>query len=345
MIRRSRLAAAATCAVAVVMFTACAQPGSPGPAPTATPEPEPLPTGEDIAAWVADASWSYAPQGLLAPHDVPLVAGEGTDDAGRQYTLGDGVTGDANGDGVPDIAMPIQQVDGNGYEELWYVWLGLPGPASDGALAEQMRYPIARASRCGTAVHAVSRVDDGFAVEETLRLAQDTGDCATDGSGRQTRTVTVHEIDGEAFPVMTDPIDAWGGVCPVPTTEWLHGIEVTGTAARVAPPASAPVAIPATEAWATFPLPVDATLVTRADAAFVGMQPAAYWSHTGEQTREIPVRSQCAFATPEGDLPGTPEGPGPGEAPGGELGAPDPASPPPGDDGCPPPRSLLECYG
>ncbi|MGO1735321.1 MAG: hypothetical protein ACTHZ9_03215 [Leucobacter sp.] len=319
--------------------------GSPQPEsePTPTPSETPL-TAEDIVGWVTDAEWSYAPQGVLEPSTLEIIDGKGADELSRTYEIGDAVEGDPNSDGVVDIAIPITQYDGNGVEVLWYVWLGLDSVEPGDPIAEQMTYPIARMSRCGNTIHEVSAIDGGFSIEETLRLADDPGDCATGGSGHQTREVTIIDVEGTAFPMLTAPIEAWGGVCPVPGIEWLDGIETTDVAVRAAPPETSPVVIEASERWAVYEVG-EAPLLASGDVRFIGIQPESYWKHTSEKTDAMPVRAHCGFATASGaSNEGTDSAAAENKAQDPESTEPTASTAPVTDD-CPPPKSLMECYG
>lgn len=254
---RAAGARVAVVCVAAVAVSACATgaagdpqeptatpPPSPGNAPSESTTPEAEQTSsalDELDAWVRDAEWSYGAGGTQAPVTVEMTGGTATDDHGRAYEVGPGVEGDANGDAVPDALFPVTRVDGNSAEELWYIWLGR---AADGGplVGDQVIYPIARQSNCGDAVHAVTAIDAGFRIDETLRMTTDTSrDCAEGGTGDQIRDVSVVTIDGTAYPVQTEPAPAWGGVCP--RSSDIHGFTESGYPIRVAPAESAPLGV------------------------------------------------------------------------------------------------------
>lgn len=256
---------------------------------------EPELTGEAIATWVTNTDWLFSPEGLQEPFTLTLVDGEASDDLGRTYELGEFVESDANGDGIIDIAIPITEFDGNGVTTLWYVWLGQTDGPETRAFATQMVYPIARMTRCGDAIHEVTATDHGFAVEETLRHPLDPGDCATGGTWHQTRELEVHDIAGEHFPILLSPVHAWGGVCPVPTLDWLDGEMMTGVEVRSAPHSDASVIFTEEESWGIFGLP-EAPLMAASGASFFGFMPNEYTSQAPDEIEHTPVRTHCAFA-------------------------------------------------
>ena len=252
------------------------------PAPATTVPQTPATPDLDFAAAVADAEWSFAPDGLGAPMRITMADGTGVDDLSRTYTIGAPVIGEADGDGIPDAAITITQADGNAVTELWYIWLG-----GDDGTATQVEYPIARTTRCGDATHSVIAVDGGFEIDLTLRIpgSDDGRSCADGGTGTLVRTVGVQAFDGAPYPVQTAPILAWGGVCPAST--WLDGIADTGIEGRAAPPASADrVTDPAAEIG-VFELP-PAPLVTADGARFFGF--------ISDPASDAVVKMHCAFA-------------------------------------------------
>lgn len=298
---RRSLAVSATL-TASLLLGACAASSSPAEsavtaeATEAPPESSAL-TGEHIQEWVANTEWSFAPDGLLEPVTLIFENGTASDDAMRTYEIGDGVESDANDDGIPDLAIPVSQADGNGYLELWYVWLGrdAAGVDSDAAIADQVIYPIARTTRCGDVVHEVRPTDGGFSIDQTLWMphTDQDRDCSSGGTGTQIRDITVTTIDGTAYPIQTAPIDAWGGVCP--RSDWLDGIPDNAIDGRAAPPSSAPAVISPGENVALYELPA-ATLVTADGARFFGFQPEELAPATQDEADDIPVRMHCAFA-------------------------------------------------
>ncbi|WP_454112036.1 hypothetical protein [Microbacterium aurum] len=254
------------------------------PSATATVEPAPDLTAADIAAWAADAEWSYAPDGLGVPHTVALTGGVGTDDLGRPYSLGEAIGADLDGDGVMDAAIPITMVDGNAVHELWYIWRGLG--ADSEPVAEQVIYPISRTTRCGDVTRAVTPLDGALQLDVVLWMPHTDAarSCAEGGSGVLTRVISLSEIDGQFYPVQTAPVTAWGGVCP--PTEWLDGSPEMGLAARVAPAPSAPAAIDPARAAAVFGLR-EAPLLTAGGGSFFGF--------IQDYGAADPVRMHCAF--------------------------------------------------
>lgn len=252
-------------------------------------------TAESIAAYIADAEWSFAAYGLDSPELIPLAGGTYTDDLARVYEVGDGVEGDANGDGVVDLAVPISQLDGNGFQELWYIWLGVADAEPNGPVATQLVYPVALSTRCGDAVHSVTAIDTGFSIDETLWLTNvdDNRDCASGGTGTQTREVTVSTLEGASYPVQTAPVDGWGGVCP--RSEWIDGLPETEAAGYVAPTVEAPEAFSAGETVWVYELP-SAPLVTESGATFFGFQSESLMVDSQEEAEALPVRMHCAFA-------------------------------------------------
>lgn len=287
---------AGTCALAL-LFVGCAGgsvPETPIEEPTVTAAPEapveePVVTKGTIVAWAENAEWSFAADGLWEPETVALQDGEGDDEYLRTYTLGEAVEGDADGDGVVDVVIPITQLDGNAMHVLWYVWLGRDDAASGEQPADQLVYPIARMSRCGDIVHEVTALDVGFRIEQTLWMPHtDAGrDCASGGTGEQTRDVVVSEIDGDPYPIQVAPLEAWGGVCP--RSEWLDGILDEGFDIRAAAAASAPVVVDASETVGLYELP-EAPLLTAGGQRFFGFQTEELMADS-----ENPIRMHCGF--------------------------------------------------
>ncbi len=242
-------------------------------------------TAADIAAWAADAEWSFAPDGLGEPYPVTLTGGVGADDLSRTYELGDPVEADVDGDGVVDAAIPITLVDGNAVHQLWYIWRGIGMDAA--AVAEQVVYPIARTTRCGDVTRGVTAVDGGLQVDIVLRMpfTDDARSCADGGTGELSRVIRLEAIDGAFYPVQTAPVAAWGGVCP--PTEWLDGVQESGISGRAAPPASAPVVTDPAQDVALFALR-EAPLLTTEGQSFFGF--------IQEYDESAAVRMHCAFA-------------------------------------------------
>ncbi len=296
---RARVRAVAAMGVAALLLAGCAaaSPASPARTPEAAEQPDEQPsapeatvappelTVDDIIAWAGEAEWSFAPDGLGEPFTVQLRGGTATDDLSRTYELGTAVEADVDGDGVVDAAISLTQLDGNAVHELWYVWRGL-GIDSD-PVAEQVIYPIARTTRCGDVTSAVSPVEAGLQVDVTLRMphTDDARSCADGGTGTLTRVIHLEEIDGTYYPVQTEPVAAWGGVCP--PSQWLDGIEDIGIAGRAAPPASAPVVTDPDRSIGLYELP-EAPLLTAEGARFFGF--------VQDYASEAAVKMHCAFA-------------------------------------------------
>ncbi len=293
-VRRGAAAVAAALASALLLAGCASSPAggasTAAPAdtePPATPEATAL-TGADIQAWIANAEWSFADRGLAEPITLVFEDGAATDDLMRTYEIGDGVEADADGDGVVDLAVPVSQLDGNGFQELWYIWLGDDTDAD--VVATQVEYPIALSTRCGDNVDSVDAVENGFRIDQTLWMphTDDGRDCASGGTGIQTRDVTVIEVDGVAYPVQTAPIAAWGGVCP--RSDWLDGILDDTVSGRATPADASPEVFAVGEVVSLYELPA-APLLTRDDVRFFGFQPEDI-STAGVP----PATMHCAFA-------------------------------------------------
>lgn len=296
-----RLSTAAAMCTAAVLLAGCAgsdpeNPSDPAPSETTAPTtsaPSTV-TADDIEAWVQNTEWSYAPGGTEEPSAVAIEDGTATAGEFETYAVGEGVEGDANGDGIVDVAVPITKEEGNGIETLWYVWLGVDGAAEGEAPAEQMIYPIATSARCGHGVESVTAIDGGFSIDETRRLPSDDTDCATGGTGKQVRDVTVIDVDGEPYPMLVSPFEAWGGVCPFGERNALEGEPMIDFELRAAPPESAPVVMETSDEWAAFALE-PAPLVESEGVQLIGVQPAEYFTQDQDEVEELPVRMQCAF--------------------------------------------------
>lgn len=142
---------------------------------------------------------------------VPITDGAATADF-INYEIGDPVFADVNGDGVLDAAVPITALDGNGFDQQWYLWV------TTEAEPFQVTLPIARTTRCGTATKSVTAVEDGIQVHEVRRgLGDEHRTCSEDGSDERTRVVAAVEARnaGEWWPVQVAPVPAYGGLRPV----------------------------------------------------------------------------------------------------------------------------------
>ncbi|MDN5558820.1 MAG: hypothetical protein L0G23_05210, partial [Ruaniaceae bacterium] len=264
--------------------------------PTTDPEPEPV-TPADIQAWAAGAEWTWSDDGLDVPIVVGLTAGAGEDENGRTYQMGDGVEGDANGDGTADLAIPLAQTDGEDAQELWYVWLGREaGEAGEQAPAEQVIFPIALTDSCGDIVHSVTAIDSGFQIDHTLKMpwTDDERGCEEGGTGTEVRDVTIMDFDDEWYPVLTAPIEAWGGICP--RSDWLEGGVTDQRTGRVAPPESATVIHDVGDRTGLYPIR-EAPLLEDGAEFFYGFLPGAGDSEAVEGLG--PVRQFCAFTDEE----------------------------------------------
>ncbi len=298
--RRFRHGHATVLIATTLVLTSCGMPGAAAPASTATPpatqasaspSPTPSPTPEAVGLRDVDLTtgkWVYSPGGYSAPIPLDFVDGSATVET-VVYTMTEPVYADANGDGLDDALVAIESLDGNGWESLWYVFV------ADGASAVQVAVPVARASRCGDAVTATAASPDGFIIDQTLRLPfyDDALSCAEAGTGVQRRTVAIAGTDATLWPVQTEPVVAWGGLCP--GTEWLDTepteIELLAAptpASGVANAADSPTGVfpPRTEPW---DLLTAATGVTSEEWAFVGFIPTAL-------PESETVRVHCAWA-------------------------------------------------
>lgn len=267
--------------------------GEPAEDPTATeepttPEPEP-PTAADVQDWAENTEWRWSDDGIQAPINLSFQNGESEDPDGRTYTIGAGVEGDANGDGIVDLAIPATQTNGDESQELWYVWLGRAG---GGSPAEQVIYPIARTQNCGDITNALTAIDAGYQIDHTLKMpwVDDDRGCEEGGTGEQIREITIAEIDGAWYPVQTAPATAWGGICPM--SEILDGDFLPEGEGRVAPPASAERVQPEGAVVSEFELE-DSPLMTADGVDFFGFVPGQ-----GEPDAVANlgnVYQQCAF--------------------------------------------------
>lgn len=214
-----RLVSAVVTAITALGLTSCTASPAPAPAtdppsappPTAASPATPTPTGPAPDA-IRDLDPAELPWQWFDSHaSIEAVDVSQPDQYGRTYTIGTPVYSDADGDGLEDMAVPIAQLDGNGYREQWHIWLA----TADGD-PEQVPIPIAWTSRCGDATESVTATDGGFTVHEFLRepLIDDHLSCADTGTFEVTRGVGVLH-DGEArYPVdLADP-RGYGGVCP-----------------------------------------------------------------------------------------------------------------------------------
>lgn len=125
---------------------------------------------------------------------------------------------DVDGDGHEDALAGLEITDGQGFEQIWYIWTW----DEQAQTAVQVESPIARMARCGDAVLEVAAADGSFAVTEALRPQGDTSDCASLGHIQFTRHVTLED----GWPVLTGGVEGDGGICPQPdATDALFPVE------------------------------------------------------------------------------------------------------------------------
>ena len=209
------------------MFTGCAasEPTRAGSgtedAATVEPEEEAAPVGLEETDF-GNLTWVFRPGGSVPEtQQVELVDGAAADGM-VSYELGDVLLAELTGDGRTDAAVQITRLDGNAIDEQWYLWVA----TDDGPV--QSTLPIARMSRCGTVIHSVEAVDGGIEIHETRRtLGDESIPCSDPGSDERTRVVRAVEARNtdEWWPVQTEPIGGFGGLCP--SAEHLHPWENT----------------------------------------------------------------------------------------------------------------------
>lgn len=157
-------------------------------------------------------TWTFRPGGNT-PETVQFDLVDGAFDDGMvRYELGEIVSAELTGDDRMDAAVQITRLDGNAIDEQWYLWIaGDDGPV-------QLTLPVARMSRCGTATHSVTAVESGgVQIHESRRnIGEEALACADIGSDERTRIVHAVEAGsiGEWWPVQTDPVSGFGGLCP-----------------------------------------------------------------------------------------------------------------------------------
>ncbi|MGC5629667.1 hypothetical protein ACPYO6_15640 [Georgenia sp. Z1344] len=167
-------------------------------------EPTDAPATEEPGASIRDVdlaaqSWRQA----LTGESVVPAEGDGL----RQFTVSDAVAyADVDGDGHEDAAASLQVLDGNAYEETWYVWRWDP----ESQAAVQVESPIARQSGCGDDVLSVTGEGEVFVVVEELRPAGSAAPCVDGGTIPVTRQVTLED----GWPVLAGGMSGEGGICP-----------------------------------------------------------------------------------------------------------------------------------
>lgn len=126
-----------------------------------------------------------------------------------QYAVAETIAyADVDGDGHEDALAGLEITDGQGFEQIWYIWTW----DEQAQTAVQVESPIARMARCGDAVLEVAATDGSFALTEALRPQGDTSDCASLGHIQFTRHVSLED----GWPVLTGGIEGDGGICPQP---------------------------------------------------------------------------------------------------------------------------------
>lgn len=130
--------------------------------------------------------------------------------AGPIRTIGEELAyADADDDGDDDALVPLAVADGNGSEQVWYVWTW----DAESEAAVQVENPIARESRCGDDVVEVrADPEGGFAIRERLRDPVSPGTCADPPTIEVDRTVAL----ADNWPVLRTGIGGFGGICPQP---------------------------------------------------------------------------------------------------------------------------------
>ncbi|WP_146233395.1 hypothetical protein [Arthrobacter psychrolactophilus] len=172
------------------------------------------PTTVDIRSLdLANTTWLYSLGGLEDPLEVTLADGKATIEAGEfpiTHELDEVIYGDVDGDGDEDAVTRLNWAQSMGSEGLWYVWV------ADGVEARQVKYPLARTSRCGTAVLTPVVAQGAINLTEYERVPglDDAIPCSEPGTRMRTRTVTIASEGTELWPVQTLPAPAWGGLCP-----------------------------------------------------------------------------------------------------------------------------------
>lgn len=227
----------ATALAAAVLLAGCSSVTAPAATESTDPSPAASPSGPAVDAIRALDPAALDWQWFDSFAETTAVDITAPDEYGRTYTVGDPVYSDADGDGLEDMAVPLAQLDGNGFREQWYVWVA----DADGG-ATQTTIPIAWTMRCGDDTRSVKATDGGFVVRERLRepVVDDHLPCSKAGTFRSTRKVAVVHQGGGLFPVnLTDP-RGYGGVCPThPRTE-TGVVKVWGSAI---PQISAPLTL------------------------------------------------------------------------------------------------------
>ncbi|MGP9487784.1 hypothetical protein ACT3UA_08525 [Glutamicibacter sp. 363] len=127
-----------------------------------------------------------------------------------EYSVGDVVYSDLNGDGVEDALAPIEMLDGNSFSSHWFIWL------AEVDQPEQLPHPVAASRSCGDFINEVTAVPGGIEITETRRTIFDADhSCAEGGTWEETRTIAVEQFGEDKIwlPVQTSPERGYGGVC------------------------------------------------------------------------------------------------------------------------------------
>lgn len=183
--------------------------GSPG----AETAPDPARDADIHAVDLKNTTWLYSEGGFGVPYEVQMVDGAAVIDENgfpAEYVVKNVVYGDIDGDGDDDAAAEIARTQSNGYKALWYIWL------ANGPEVVQVKYPITETARCGNFAESVVFGDGALDVTDYLRIPglDDRVPCSDHGTGLRQRSITVHSEGDDAWPVLTAPVAAWGGLCP-----------------------------------------------------------------------------------------------------------------------------------
>ncbi|QYJ02752.1 hypothetical protein KUV85_10415 [Nocardioides panacisoli] len=211
----------------LALAAACSSAGTgAGSAEEATDD---APASEVVAESPSAPATTEEPEATIRDFDFgtvrwrEAVAGEfrriGTDDVGRVFAVGDTAYADVNDDGHDDALVGLEITDGNGYEQIFYIWTW--DAAKEKAV--QVENPIAREFRCGDAVEKVAGGDGAFTITERLRFqGQDLPDCAATPPIKVQRSVRLEDN----WPVLTTGQGGHGGICPQPQgTDALFDLE------------------------------------------------------------------------------------------------------------------------
>lgn len=226
------VALTAAVTLSVLLLSSCDAIGSKqeshpdGPSPTGQEKPDIAPGGNDQAKDpkplkvedVRNIVWrSEYRTGFDDSNSIPLTEGKYDlylDGGGSvHFNIGESVVADLNSDGYSDLAVELEQRNGNGVSNEWYLWVA----SSSGA--KQVLEPVARTTKCGDVVSDVSVAEGGVEITEYLRNYDGSDDdvpCAGTGSNFQKRTVKAvwSEELQEWWPMRIAPAEGFGGICP-----------------------------------------------------------------------------------------------------------------------------------